>query len=60
MTKAILFLSLPAAWAMVWLLWDCSEGCQLTTVDLLIRWSSSLAAFLLLAWISTLRNRRRG
>lgn len=43
MVKALLFLSLSAALAMVLLLWDCQPGCQLTSRDLLARWSSSLA-----------------
>lgn len=50
MTSFISFLVLGAAWTFGVLLPLCLDGCFLTTMDLLIRWSSGTAGVLLVAW----------
>lgn len=52
MVKAISCLALGAALSWLVLLWDCWSGCQLTSIDLLWRWSSGVAGCLVVgAWL---------
>ena len=57
MASAVLFLSLSAAWSMVWMLWDCSAGCLLTPTLILVRWSSSLTGVLLATFLLSRRSK---
>lgn len=55
---AISFLLLGAACSFLVLLSQCWDGCRLTTVDLLMRWSSGIAGVVTIAWLWSIRKGR--
>ncbi len=55
MVKALSFLVLGAAVALLVLLQDCWNGCHLTSWDVLLRWSSGTAGVLFGGWLLNFR-----
>lgn len=58
MVKALSFLALGAAWAMVNLWVHCLGGCTLDGGEVLSRWSSATAGVLVIAWFLHCRKGR--